>query len=135
MGDWGGKPNKRSIDKKPPELDEKMWEENQKIIDIVNKKTFQPGLRTGKEKLTDGSGSSSPSSQLYQNRSQRVRMYICGVRSSRVTRQELYHLASTPANTDGLLVSDLRHLASTLTNTDDILKVDLRQTFVIEPVL
>ena len=27
-----------------------MWEENQKIIDIVNKKTFQPGLRTGKEK-------------------------------------------------------------------------------------
>ena len=27
-----------------------MWEENQKIIDIVDEKTFQPGLRTGKEK-------------------------------------------------------------------------------------
>ena len=27
-----------------------MWEENQKIIDIVNEKTFQPGLRIGKEK-------------------------------------------------------------------------------------
>ena len=27
-----------------------MWEENQKIINIVNEKTFQPGLRTGKEK-------------------------------------------------------------------------------------
>ena len=27
-----------------------MWEENRKIIDIVDEKTFQPGLRTGKEK-------------------------------------------------------------------------------------
>ena len=27
-----------------------MWEENQKIIDIVGEKTFQSGLRTGKEK-------------------------------------------------------------------------------------
>ena len=61
-----------------------------------------------------------------------------------VLRQDLYHLASTLANTDGLPSSpsqysdqywwhaegrpssDLRHLASTLTNTDDILKVDLR---------
>ena len=49
--DWGGKPDKGSIDEKPPELDEKMWEENQKIIDIVNKKTFQPGLRKRKEKI------------------------------------------------------------------------------------
>ena len=41
MGDWGGKPDKGSIDEKPPELDEEMWEENQKIIDIVVEKTFQ----------------------------------------------------------------------------------------------
>ena len=27
-----------------------MWEENRKIIDIVDEKTFQPGLRTGKKK-------------------------------------------------------------------------------------
>ena len=27
-----------------------MWEKNQKIIDIIDKKTFQPELRTGKEK-------------------------------------------------------------------------------------
>ena len=32
------------------ELDEEMWEENQKIIVIINEKTFQPGLRIGKEK-------------------------------------------------------------------------------------
>ena len=38
------------IDEKPPKLDEEMWEENQKIIDIVNKTTFQPGPMTGKEK-------------------------------------------------------------------------------------
>ena len=31
---------KESINKKPPELNEKMWEENQKIIDIVNEKIF-----------------------------------------------------------------------------------------------
>ena len=31
---------KESIDEKPPELDEEMWEENQKIKDIVNEKTF-----------------------------------------------------------------------------------------------
>ena len=30
--------------------DEEDGEENRKIIDIVNEKTFQPGLRTGKEK-------------------------------------------------------------------------------------
>ena len=39
-----------SINEKPPELDEKMWEKNQKIINIVNEKTFQPGPRTRKEK-------------------------------------------------------------------------------------
>ena len=50
-------------------------------------------------------------------------MYIRQVRLSCVTRQDLYHLASTLANTDGLLASDLCHLASTLTNTDDIPKV------------
>ena len=40
----------KSIDKKPPELDIKIWEENQKIIDIIDEKTFQLGLKTGKEK-------------------------------------------------------------------------------------
>ena len=39
-----------SIGKKPPELNVKMWEENRKIIDIIDKKTFQPGARTRKEK-------------------------------------------------------------------------------------
>ena len=36
------KENRRreSIDEKPPELNEKMWEENRKIIDIINEKTF-----------------------------------------------------------------------------------------------
>ena len=42
-GDWGGKPDKRSIDEKSPELNEEMWEENRKIMNIVDKKTFQPG--------------------------------------------------------------------------------------------
>ena len=41
---------RESIDEKPPELNEEMWEENRKIIDIVDEKTFQPGLRTGKKK-------------------------------------------------------------------------------------
>ena len=41
---------RESIDKKPPELDIEMCEENRKIIDIVNEKTFQPGLRIRKEK-------------------------------------------------------------------------------------
>ena len=27
-----------------------MWEENQKIIDIIDENTFQPRLKTGKEK-------------------------------------------------------------------------------------
>ena len=30
-----------------------MWKENRKIIDIVDEKNFQPGLRTGKE-IIDG---------------------------------------------------------------------------------
>ena len=41
---------RESIDEKPLELKEQMWEENRKIIDIVNEKTFQPELRTGKKK-------------------------------------------------------------------------------------
>ena len=41
---------RESIDEKPPELNEEMWEKNQKIIDIIDEKTFQPGLRIGKEK-------------------------------------------------------------------------------------
>ena len=28
-----------------------MWKKNQKIIDIINKKTFQPGLKIRKKKL------------------------------------------------------------------------------------
>ena len=31
---------KESIDEKSPELNKKIWKENQKIMDIVNKKTF-----------------------------------------------------------------------------------------------
>ena len=60
MGDWREKLDKGSIDKKPLELDEEMWE-NQKIIDIIDKKIFQPRLRTGKEKLTNRSGNPLPS--------------------------------------------------------------------------
>ena len=39
MGDWRGKPDKKSIDEKSLELDEKMWEENQKIT-YNEKKSF-----------------------------------------------------------------------------------------------
>ena len=53
MENWGVKPDKRSINKKPPELDEEKWEENRKIIDIIDKKTFPSGLRTRKEKPED----------------------------------------------------------------------------------
>ena len=37
------------IDEKPLELNEEIWEENRKIIDIVDEKTFLAGPRTGKE--------------------------------------------------------------------------------------
>ena len=47
---WRGKPDKRSIDEKPPELDVEMKKENQKIIDIINRKIFQSDLRTTKKK-------------------------------------------------------------------------------------
>ena len=40
MGDRREKPDKESINDKPPELNEEMWEKNQKIIDIIEKKTF-----------------------------------------------------------------------------------------------
>ena len=50
MGSWGGKLDKRSINEKPPKLDKKMWKEIQKIINIVNEKIFQLGLRIKKEK-------------------------------------------------------------------------------------
>ena len=50
MGDWGGKPNKGINQWKTSKFDEGMWKKNQKIIDIVIEKTFQPGLRTRKEK-------------------------------------------------------------------------------------
>ena len=32
MEDWGGKPDKRSINEKLPKLVKKMWEEKQKIV-------------------------------------------------------------------------------------------------------
>ena len=50
MGDWRGKLDKGSINEKLLELNEEIWKENQKIIDIVNEKTFHSGLKTGKEK-------------------------------------------------------------------------------------
>ena len=40
---------RESIDEKPPELDEEMWEENRKIMDIVDEKTFQPRQRQEKK--------------------------------------------------------------------------------------
>ena len=33
---------RKLIDEKPLELDEKIWEENQKIMNIVNEKIIQP---------------------------------------------------------------------------------------------
>ena len=39
-----------SINKKPLELDEEIWKENHKIINIVDKIIFQPRLRTRKKK-------------------------------------------------------------------------------------
>ena len=50
MGDWREKPDKEINQWKTSKLDEEMWEENQKIIDIVNEKTFQPRLRTRNKK-------------------------------------------------------------------------------------
>lgn len=45
MANWRGKPNKGWIKKKPPKLDEGMWEGNQKIIkDIVIKKRLVVSL-------------------------------------------------------------------------------------------
>ena len=41
---------RKSIEEKPLELDEKMWKEKQKIINIVDGKTFQPGPKTRKKK-------------------------------------------------------------------------------------
>ena len=38
--DWGGRPDKGPINEKPPEFNKEMGEENQKIIDIVDEKTF-----------------------------------------------------------------------------------------------
>ena len=40
---WGRlekKTGQRPIDEKPPKLDKKMWEENPKIIDIIDEKTI-----------------------------------------------------------------------------------------------
>ena len=50
MEDWGGKPDKGSIDEKLLEFNKVIWKKNQKIINIINEKIFQPRLRTGKKK-------------------------------------------------------------------------------------
>ena len=44
---------RESIDEKPPELDEEMWEENWKIIDIINEKNL-PTLINDREGKTEG---------------------------------------------------------------------------------
>ena len=43
MGDWGEKSDKRSINKKPPKLDEEMWEKKRKFI-LLMKKIFNLDL-------------------------------------------------------------------------------------------
>ena len=43
MGDWRAKPDKRSIDEKLLELNEEMWEKNQKIV-LLMKKSFNLDL-------------------------------------------------------------------------------------------
>ena len=49
--DWGGKPDKRSIDEKlPNQWGRQGGKPKDYSVDIVNEKTFQPGLKTGKEK-------------------------------------------------------------------------------------
>ena len=52
---WETEEENRTKDQSMKNLptDEGDGEENRKIIDIVDEKTFQPGLKTGKEK-TDG---------------------------------------------------------------------------------
>ena len=49
---WETKEENRTTDQSMKNLptDERDGEENRKIINIVDEKTFQPGLRTGKEK-------------------------------------------------------------------------------------
>ena len=37
MGDWGGKPDKISIDKKFPELDKEILKKKQKIVSLMKK--------------------------------------------------------------------------------------------------
>lgn len=55
MGDWEGKPNKRLNNKKLLELNEKIWEENQNIIEYryYPWKNFLILTRIEKEKLED----------------------------------------------------------------------------------
>ena len=48
MEDWGGKPDKKSIDKKLLELNEEIWEKNQKIISLM-KKPSNLDLEQGKK--------------------------------------------------------------------------------------
>ena len=50
MGDWREKSAKGINWWISSKLDEEMWKENLKIIDIIDEKTFQPGLRTRKKK-------------------------------------------------------------------------------------
>ena len=55
MGDWEGKPNKRLNNKKLLELNEKIWEENQNIIEYryCPWKNLLILTRIKKEKLED----------------------------------------------------------------------------------
>ena len=45
--------------------------------------------------------------------------------SDHIICQNFYHLASSLANTNGLLTLDFYHLANILINTNDILKIKL----------
>ena len=40
---------RESIEEKPPKLNEEMWKENRKIMDIINEKTFQSEQRQGRK--------------------------------------------------------------------------------------
>ena len=56
MRNWKRKLDKRSIDEKPPKPDEKIWKENQRIIECRYcqwKKNILILTKTEKEKLED----------------------------------------------------------------------------------
>ena len=51
MGDWGRKLDKRSINEKPPELNEKIWEKTEKLC--IMRKNLPILTRIGKKKPED----------------------------------------------------------------------------------